>query len=107
MGRKGGQDNQSSVSLEMDRVSSVVVYDPELTSIQLWRPVFEEFDRDHDGRVSLDYLKEQVQVGNSHLQDIPPDVLEAILERADWDQDRSLTYNEFLALVSVTVERPV
>ena len=69
--------------------------------------MFEEFDTDNDGRISLDYFKEQVQVGNSHLQDIPPDVLEAILERADWDQDRGLTYNEFLALVSVPFERPV
>lgn len=33
MGRKGGQDNQSSVSLEMDRVSVVVNCGPELTSV--------------------------------------------------------------------------
>lgn len=51
--------------------------------------------------MSLDYFKQQVRVGNSHLQDIPHDVLDAILERADWDQDRTLTYDEFLSLVSI------
>lgn len=61
--------------------------------------MFDEFDLDHDGRVSLDYFKQQVRVGNSHLQDIPHEVLDAILERADWDQDRTLSYDEFLALV--------
>jgi rhomboid-related protein 1/2/3 len=38
--------------------------------------------------------------GNNHLnEEIPHEVLEEILERSDWDEDRMLTYEDFLKMV--------
>lgn len=81
--RVGGTKGEE-VALEMDR---------------LWKPVFDALDVDHDGRIPLDQLKTSLKTGNQHLQDLPPEVVDHILERADWDHNRYLTYDEFLHML--------
>ena len=81
--RIGGTKGEE-VALEMDR---------------LWKPVFDSLDVDHDGKIPLDEFKRNLKTGNQHLQDLPPDVVDGILERADWDYNRYLTYDEFLTLL--------
>ncbi|XP_013782747.2 rhomboid-related protein 2-like [Limulus polyphemus] len=72
-------------SIEMDR---------------LWRPVFEKYDSDNDGWIPLDELKRILQSDPSEISsDFPEDVLDEILERADWDHNRMLSYEEFLRMV--------
>jgi rhomboid-related protein 1/2/3 len=81
---KVGGNKGEEVALEMDR---------------LWKPVFDELDRDHDGRIPLDELKQNLKIGNQHLQDLPHEVVDQIAERADWDKNRYLTYDEFLHMI--------
>ena len=83
--RVKAEDQSQQVSLEMDR---------------MWRPVFDQFDTNLDGRISLDELKRHLHEGNSHLgEELPREVVEEILERADWDKNRVLTYDEFLHMI--------
>lgn len=87
--RKGkvaaGEDPDQSFSLRMDR---------------LWRPVFDQYDEDHDGRVPLDDLKRQIHEGNGHLgEELPREVINEILERADWDKNRVITFDEFVNMI--------
>lgn len=66
---------------------------------QLWRPVFNALDTDKDGKIHLDELKALLSEGNSHLDELPPEVLAEIIERADWDRNRYITFDEFLHMV--------
>ncbi|KAH7958923.1 hypothetical protein HPB49_006521 [Dermacentor silvarum] len=63
---------------------------------RLWRPIFDKYDRDHDGEIPLEDILQLLHEQNAELQhDIPPSVLEEIVERADWDSNRKLSYAEF------------
>ncbi|XP_023218612.1 rhomboid-related protein 2-like [Centruroides sculpturatus] len=65
-----------------------------------WRPVFEKYDTDEDGLIALDELKLYLQNVNTAIKsDFPPEVIEEIIERADWDKNRHLSYYEFLKMV--------
>ncbi|XP_022257509.1 rhomboid-related protein 3-like isoform X2 [Limulus polyphemus] len=67
---------------------------------RVWRPIFEKYDSDHDGWIPLDELKVLLQSDASEISnDFPEGVLDEILERADWDNDRMLSYEEFLRMV--------
>lgn len=62
--------------------------------------MFDQYDVDHDGRIPLDDFKRRLTEGNHHLnEDIPQEVLDEILERADWDKDRVITFEDFLRMV--------
>lgn len=49
----------------------------------------------------MDEFKYFVKTGNAHLRDLPPEILEEIIERSDWDQNRYIDFDEFLRMVSV------
>lgn len=68
-------------------------------SKQMWRPVFESLDVDRDGRIPLNEFAAMMREGNSHLEEVPQEILEHILERVDWDKNQYLTYDEFLHMV--------
>ncbi|XP_065298907.1 rhomboid-related protein 2-like [Dermacentor albipictus] len=66
----------------------------------LWRPIFDKYDRDLDGEIPLEDILQLLHEKNEELQhDIPPSVLEEIVERADWDSNRKLSYAEFKRMV--------
>lgn len=44
-------------------------------------------------------MKALLQEGNSQLDELPPRVVAEIVERADWDKDRYITFDEFLLMV--------
>ena len=67
--------------------------------IKLWRPVFNALDTDKDGKIHLDELRAFLHEGNSHLEELPPEVLAEIIERSDWDKNRYITFDEFLHMV--------
>lgn len=65
-----------------------------------WRPIFEKYDTDEDGWIALDELKSYLQNVNTAIKsDFPPEVIEEIIERSDWDKNRLLSYHEFLKMV--------
>ncbi|XP_076344401.1 rhomboid-related protein 2-like isoform X2 [Tachypleus tridentatus] len=77
--------NKDHHNVEMDRV---------------WRSIFEKYDSDNDGWIPLDELKVLLQSDASEIgDDFPEGVLDEILERADWDNNRMLSYKEFLQMV--------
>src|SRR5437867_820262 len=79
-----GATKGEQVALEMDR---------------LWRPVFDALDDDRTGRIPLDELKRKLKAGNELLHDLPSEIIDQILERSDWDTNRYLTFDEFLAML--------
>lgn len=67
---------------------------------RLWRPIFDKYDRDHDGEIPLEDILQLLREKNEELQhDIPPSVLEEIVERADWDANGKISYAEFKSMV--------
>lgn len=61
-----------------------------------------QYDHDNDGQIALEEIRQLLHDGNRDLeQDIPRSVLDEILERADWDSNRMLSYEEFTRMVSV------
>ncbi|KAK8785473.1 hypothetical protein V5799_008163 [Amblyomma americanum] len=67
---------------------------------RLWRPIFDKYDHDHDGEIPLEDILQLLHDKNEELEhDIPPSVLEEIVERADWDSNRKLSYAEFKRMV--------
>ncbi|XP_074599780.1 rhomboid-4 [Brevipalpus obovatus] len=74
------------ISFEMDRI---------------WRPVFEKYDTDGDGRIPVEEFKRRVGQANDRLEeDIPQEVLDEVIERAEYDRDGYLTYDEFLRMIN-------
>ena len=65
----------------------------------MWRPVFDSLDIDNDGRIPLNEFAAMLKEGNLHLNEVPQEILEQILERVDFDRNRYLTYDEFLHMV--------
>lgn len=67
---------------------------------RLWRPIFDKYDRDHDGEIPLEDILQLLHDKNEELEhDIPPTVLEELVERADWDSNRKISYTEFKSMV--------
>jgi len=64
--------------------------------------VFNKYDVNRDGKIEINEFKRVLKEANYHLEeDIPSEVLDEILERADWDVNKHITYNEFIRMVSV------
>ncbi|KAM7312240.1 rhomboid-related protein 2 [Ixodes scapularis] len=67
---------------------------------RLWRSVFEKYDHDDDGQIPLDEILQLLHEHNQELEhDMPPSVLQEIVERADWDSNRMLSFEEFTRMV--------
>lgn len=67
---------------------------------QLWKPIFDKYDLDHDGEIPLEDILQFLHDKNEELEhDIPASVLEEIVERADWDSNRKLSYEEFKRMI--------
>lgn len=65
-----------------------------------WRPIFDKYDTDKDGEIPLDELKQLLKATNNDLNaEFPHGVIEEILERADWDGNNNLSFEEFLHMV--------
>ncbi|KAG1714270.1 Rhomboid-related protein 2 [Nymphon striatum] len=58
----------------------------------------QQYDTDKDGSIPLDDFK-QVVNKTKLSEDFPPEVLDEIIERADWDNNRMLNFEEFLRMV--------
>jgi Ca2+-binding EF-hand superfamily protein len=60
--------------------------------------IFDKYDRDSDGRISLAELKQMI-LNESFTKDIPPHTVRHILKRADHDANGYIEYPEFLSMV--------
>ena len=68
--------------------------------LQLWKPVFDKYDRAKTGRIQISEFQRILQEGNNHLsEDIPQDVLDQLINNSNSFKDGFLTYDEFLELV--------
>lgn len=70
------------------------------TSIPLyphWQLIFDKYDRDSDGRISLAELKQMI-LSDSFTKDIPQHTVRQILKRADEDANGYIEYPEFLKM---------
>lgn len=77
-----------------------------------WRAIFNKYDSDGDGLIPLAKFKTILHEGRSPElnTDLPKEVIEEILQRADWDNDENLSYEEFLRMVhamELGVARPM
>lgn len=68
---------------------------------RLWRPVFDRYDTDNDGRIPLQELKSLLSSETDFKKDLPADVIEEILEWADLNKDNYLSYSEFEHMMHV------
>ncbi|CAG0905777.1 unnamed protein product [Cyprideis torosa] len=100
-GRKGGAGREVSVKTMTD------MSDEELA--RMWRPTWNRFDHNQDGRVPLDEFKHMLTA--SPFKDaLPEEVLDEILERADYDRNGYIDFPEFLMMIraeGLGHERPV
>ncbi|KFM76450.1 Rhomboid-related protein 3, partial [Stegodyphus mimosarum] len=64
-----------------------------------WKPVFDKYDVDKDGKIPLCHLKAALKSGGDLRHDFPDDVIDEILEWADINSDGQLTFDEFLRMV--------
>ncbi|XP_053207442.1 rhomboid-related protein 2-like [Panonychus citri] len=77
--------DQVTVSLEMDRI---------------WKPVFDKYDTDGNGRIPIGAFRRRIMEANERLEeDIPREVLDEIIERVEWDHDGYISYSEFISMV--------
>jgi Ca2+-binding EF-hand superfamily protein len=60
--------------------------------------IFDKYDRDSDGRISLAELKQMI-LSESYTKDIPPHTVRQILKRADHNANGYIEYPEFLNMV--------
>jgi Ca2+-binding EF-hand superfamily protein len=60
--------------------------------------IFDKYDQDSDGRISLAELKHMI-LSDSFTNDIPQHVVHQILKRADEDANGYIEYPEFLKMV--------
>ncbi|XP_064461137.1 rhomboid-related protein 2-like [Ornithodoros turicata] len=66
-----------------------------------WKPIFDKYDADGDGQIPLEDIHALLHQGNTDLaQDVPKGVLDEIVERADWDNNGMLSYQEFKSMVN-------
>ncbi|RWS28714.1 rhomboid-related protein 2-like protein [Leptotrombidium deliense] len=91
---------EDNVTLQLERVSPNKSFFSELRKVlmQVWGPVFDRLDVDGDGKIPFDDLKNMITQG-SMTDEIPEEVIDEIMERADWDKNRVLTFNEFLHML--------
>lgn len=68
--------------------------------LQHWKAIFEKYDLDGDGKISLQELKAMIR-GPDFSKDIPAGVVRTIMRKADLDDSGYLEYPEFIAMVSV------
>jgi Ca2+-binding EF-hand superfamily protein len=66
--------------------------------LQRWQLLFNKYDADGDGRISLAELKRLIR-SESYTRDIPGHTVKQILKLADEDGDGYLDYQEFLKMV--------
>ncbi|XP_023243503.1 rhomboid-related protein 3-like isoform X1 [Centruroides sculpturatus] len=62
---------------------------------RLWKPVFDRYDTDNDGKIPLQELKNLLTTEADISKDLPPEVIKEILEWADLNKDNYLSYSEF------------
>ncbi|XP_014487144.1 PREDICTED: rhomboid-related protein 3-like isoform X3 [Dinoponera quadriceps] len=63
-----------------------------------WKAIFERYDLDGDGKISLQELKEMIR-GPDFSNDIPAGVVRTIMRKADLDDSGYLEYPEFIAMI--------
>lgn len=63
-----------------------------------WKAIFEKYDLDGDGKISLQELKAMI-CGPEFCNDIPAGVIRTIMRKADLDQSGYLEYPEFIAMI--------
>ncbi|XP_070161079.1 rhomboid-related protein 3 isoform X3 [Polyergus mexicanus] len=63
-----------------------------------WKGIFEKYDLDGDGKISLQELKAMV-CGPEFCNDIPAGVIRTIMRKADLDDSGYLEYPEFIAMI--------
>lgn len=92
--------------LEMDRVSGTPCLPDDSLLItldvllQVWKPVFDRYDPNKTGHISLHEFRRILQESNNHLsEDISPELLDKLIHNADILKDGVITYDEFLQLV--------
>ncbi|XP_022668663.1 rhomboid-related protein 2-like [Varroa jacobsoni] len=70
-----------------------------------WRAVFNKYDTNHDGYVSIAHLSRLWQEHSQLLQhDLPPTVIQELLERFDWDRDGHFRYDDFEKMMQFAVK---
>lgn len=63
--------------------------------------MFEKYDTEGHGKISVREFQRKIKAANDQLEeDIPHEVLDEIIDRAEWDQDGYIDYNEFLRMVN-------
>ncbi|XP_018043964.1 PREDICTED: protein rhomboid isoform X2 [Atta colombica] len=63
-----------------------------------WKAIFEKYDLDGDGKISLQELKAMIR-GPDFSKDIPAGVVRTIMHKADLDESGYLEYPEFIAMI--------
>ncbi|KAL0114006.1 hypothetical protein PUN28_011370 [Cardiocondyla obscurior] len=63
-----------------------------------WKAIFEKYDLDGDGKISLQELKAMIR-GPEFSKDIPAGVVRTIMHKADLDASGYLEYPEFIAMI--------
>jgi Ca2+-binding EF-hand superfamily protein len=66
--------------------------------LQHWQLIFDKYDRDSDGRISLAELRQMI-LSESFTKDIPQHTVRQIQKRADEDANGYIEYPEFLKMV--------
>jgi Ca2+-binding EF-hand superfamily protein len=66
--------------------------------LQQWQLIFNKYDVDSDGRISLAELRRIIR-SDSYTKDIPEHTVKQILKRADEDANGYIEYPEFLKMV--------
>ncbi|XP_077256193.1 rhomboid-4 isoform X4 [Temnothorax americanus] len=63
-----------------------------------WKAIFEKYDLDGDGKISLQELRAMIR-GPEFSKDIPAGVVRTIMRKADLDESGYLEYPEFIAMI--------
>jgi len=66
--------------------------------LQRWQLLFNKYDEDSDGRISLAELRRAIR-SDSCTKDIPEHAVKKIMKRADEDGSGCIEYPEFLKMV--------
>jgi Ca2+-binding EF-hand superfamily protein len=66
--------------------------------LQRWQLIFNKYDEDGDGRISLEELSRAIR-SESYTNDIPEHAVQRILKRADEDASGWIEYLEFRKMV--------
>ncbi|CAG0916631.1 unnamed protein product [Notodromas monacha] len=77
--------------------------------IRAWRPIFDQFDHDGDGKVPLAELS-HIFRGTPEGRDVPQEVIDDILDMADSSRDGYLDFEEFINMVrgqAIGAHRPM